>query len=52
MIIVDHLDHLVLTVASVERSCVFYATVLGMEVETFGRRNCRGQSVLSGSAGW
>jgi catechol 2,3-dioxygenase-like lactoylglutathione lyase family enzyme len=29
------LDHLVLTVASVEASGAFYARVLGMEVETF-----------------
>jgi catechol 2,3-dioxygenase-like lactoylglutathione lyase family enzyme len=36
MIRIDHLDHLVLTVASIERSCAFYADVLGMEIETFG----------------
>ncbi len=36
MIQIDHLDHLVLTVASIEESCAFYASVLGMEVETFG----------------
>ena len=35
MIRIDHLDHLVLTVASVEESCAFYARVLGMGVETF-----------------
>jgi catechol 2,3-dioxygenase-like lactoylglutathione lyase family enzyme len=33
---IDHLDHFVLTVASIARSCTFYADVLGMEVETFG----------------
>jgi catechol 2,3-dioxygenase-like lactoylglutathione lyase family enzyme len=36
MIRIDHLDHLVLTVTSVARSCAFYADVLGMEIETFG----------------
>jgi catechol 2,3-dioxygenase-like lactoylglutathione lyase family enzyme len=30
------LDHLVLTVQNIERTCAFYATVLGMEVMTFG----------------
>ena len=35
-ITVDRLDHLVLTVASVEKTCDFYAKVLGMEVRTFG----------------
>lgn len=33
---IDSLDHLVLTVADVEASCVFYSRVLGMEVVTFG----------------
>ncbi len=36
MIRIDHLDHLVLTVASLEKSCAFYSAVLGMEVLTFG----------------
>jgi catechol 2,3-dioxygenase-like lactoylglutathione lyase family enzyme len=36
MIRIDHLDHLVLTVASIERSCAFYGEVLGMKIETFG----------------
>jgi catechol 2,3-dioxygenase-like lactoylglutathione lyase family enzyme len=36
MIRIDHLDHLVLTVASIERACDFYARALGMTVETFG----------------
>jgi catechol 2,3-dioxygenase-like lactoylglutathione lyase family enzyme len=31
------LDHLVLTVRSVEATCAFYAGVLGMEVVTFGQ---------------
>src|SRR5262249_17463522 len=30
------LDHLVLTVRSVEATCAFYAAALGMEVVTFG----------------
>jgi catechol 2,3-dioxygenase-like lactoylglutathione lyase family enzyme len=30
------LDHFVLTVKSVEATCVFYSRVLGMEVVTFG----------------
>jgi catechol 2,3-dioxygenase-like lactoylglutathione lyase family enzyme len=37
MIRIDHLDHLVLTVASIEATCDFYARVLGMSVETFGQ---------------
>lgn len=36
MIHIDHLDHLVLTVESIEESCDFYVRVLGMGVETFG----------------
>lgn len=32
---IDHLDHLVLTVADIARSCDFYQRVLGMEVVTF-----------------
>jgi catechol 2,3-dioxygenase-like lactoylglutathione lyase family enzyme len=40
MIRIDHLDHLVLTVADIAVTCDFYASVLGMSVETFaeGRR--------------
>jgi catechol 2,3-dioxygenase-like lactoylglutathione lyase family enzyme len=33
---IDRLDHLVLTVADIARSCEFYRSVLGMEVVTFG----------------
>jgi len=33
---VDRLDHLVLTVASIEATTNFYVRVLGMEVVTFG----------------
>lgn len=32
---VRSLDHLVLTVASIEASCAFYTRVLGMEIEIF-----------------
>jgi len=34
---IDSLDHLVLTVADIEATCVFYQRVLGMEVVTFGQ---------------
>jgi catechol 2,3-dioxygenase-like lactoylglutathione lyase family enzyme len=33
---VDRIDHLVLTVRDLERTCDFYAKVLGMEVVFFG----------------
>lgn len=33
---IDRLDHLVLTVKSIESSCAFYSRVLGMELVTFG----------------
>lgn len=36
MIEIDRLDHLVLTVADIERTCAFYRDVLGMGVEIFG----------------
>ncbi len=38
---IDRLDHLVLTVASIEAACDFYERVLGMEVRTFagGRKS-------------
>ena len=32
----DRLDHLVLTVADIERTCIFYERVLGMDAITFG----------------
>jgi len=37
MIRIDHLDHLVLTVASIEVTCDFYTRALGMQVEIFGQ---------------
>lgn len=33
---IDRLDHLVLTVKNVTRTCEFYSKVLGMEIVTFG----------------
>lgn len=33
---IDRLDHLVLTVRDLEKTCAFYSAVLGMEVVTFG----------------
>jgi len=33
---IDRLDHLVMTVASIEKTADFYQQVLGMEVVTFG----------------
>lgn len=36
MIQIEQLDHLVLTVKNIGVTCDFYATVLGMEVITFG----------------
>jgi catechol 2,3-dioxygenase-like lactoylglutathione lyase family enzyme len=36
MICIDRLDHVVLTVADIERTCAFYSSTLGMTVERFG----------------
>ena len=33
---IDHLDHLVLTVADIHATCAFYSRVLGMEMVAFG----------------
>ena len=33
---IERLDHLVLTVAEIDRTCAFYTRVLGMEVVHFG----------------
>ncbi len=38
MSLISHLDHLVLTVANIERSCEFYTTVLQMEEINFKGR--------------
>jgi len=32
---IERLDHLVLTVKSIEKTCKFYSTVLGMEIINF-----------------
>lgn len=34
--IINRLDHLVLTVRDIEKTCAFYTAVLGMDVVTFG----------------
>ncbi|MGI9401577.1 MAG: VOC family protein [Rhizobiaceae bacterium] len=36
MISIDGLDHLVLTVADIERTCDFYRDILNMKVDVFG----------------
>jgi catechol 2,3-dioxygenase-like lactoylglutathione lyase family enzyme len=36
--VIDHLDHLVLTVADIDATIAFYTSALGMEVVTFGNR--------------
>jgi catechol 2,3-dioxygenase-like lactoylglutathione lyase family enzyme len=36
--VIDHLDHLVLTVADIDATVGFYSSALGMEVVTFGNR--------------
>jgi catechol 2,3-dioxygenase-like lactoylglutathione lyase family enzyme len=36
--VIDHLDHLVLTVADIDTTIAFYTAALGMEVVTFGKR--------------
>jgi catechol 2,3-dioxygenase-like lactoylglutathione lyase family enzyme len=34
--LIDRIDHLVLTVADLDRTCEFYSRALGMQVATFG----------------
>jgi catechol 2,3-dioxygenase-like lactoylglutathione lyase family enzyme len=36
--VIDHLDHLVLTVADIDATVAFYKSALGMELVTFGNR--------------
>jgi catechol 2,3-dioxygenase-like lactoylglutathione lyase family enzyme len=36
--VIDHLDHLVLTVADIDATVAFYSSALGMEMVTFGNR--------------
>ena len=33
---ISHIDHLVLTVTSIEETCAFYSRTLGMEIVAFG----------------
>lgn len=33
---IDRIDHIVLTVASIDKTCEFYSKVLGMRIERFG----------------
>jgi catechol 2,3-dioxygenase-like lactoylglutathione lyase family enzyme len=37
MVEIDHLDHLVLTVADIGKTCEFYERVLGMKPSMFGK---------------
>lgn len=39
MVTIDRLDHVVFTVASIDRTLAFYQRVLGMEPVTFGGRH-------------
>ncbi len=39
---IQALDHIVLTVASIERTCEFYSQVLGMQVSHFNATNAGG----------
>jgi len=36
--VIDHLDHLVLTVSDIDATITFYTSALGMEAVTFGNR--------------
>ena len=44
----DRLDHLVLTVADIERTCGFYERVLGMEAISFGEADSRRRALRFG----
>ncbi|MEK4229545.1 VOC family protein [Solibacillus sp. FSL H8-0538] len=33
---ITHIDHLVLTVQNIDKTCIFYSQVLGMGIVTFG----------------
>lgn len=37
MLEISHLDHLVLTVSDLDKTCAFYEKVLGFEIITFGQ---------------
>lgn len=43
MIVINRIDHVVLTVADIGATCAFYSRVLGMEVSVFGE----GRTALS-----
>ena len=45
---IDRIDHFVLTVRDIARTCDFYSRVLGMEVVTFGdgRKALRSENAL------
>ena len=34
---IDRIDHIVLTVKDIEKTCEFYSRLLGMDVVTFGQ---------------
>jgi len=40
---ITHIDHLVLTVKNIDKTCTFYTQVLGMDIVTFGE----GRAALS-----
>jgi catechol 2,3-dioxygenase-like lactoylglutathione lyase family enzyme len=40
--VIDRLDHLVLTVASIDATAAFYTSALGMKLITFGNRKALG----------
>ena len=42
-ITIQTLDHIVLTVANIERTCEFYSQVLGMKIEHFNATNAGGE---------
>lgn len=35
-VVLDRLDHVVLTVADIDKTCEFYARAVGMQIQTFG----------------
>ncbi len=49
MIRIDHIDHFVLTVASIEASCAFYARVLGMRRVDFESMGTKRVALAFGS---
>jgi len=43
---IERIDHIVLTVADITRTCDFYKQVLGMDVVTFGEERTEGRTAL------